>query len=107
MTVCMFVGQVIGTISGSSLFLSAGWRACYALALGFTGLQLLVLLSRGPHIPDTRWLGWAGGWALRRSQRTVHPPIKDAKEEVAAMPDNAVVGDVEQGHDSRPEKIDS
>lgn len=33
-------------------------------AVAFIGAALLVCLARGPR--ETGWIGWSGGWAIRR-----------------------------------------
>jgi hypothetical protein len=33
-------------------------------AVGFIALALVVCLARGPR--ETGWVGWSGGWAIRR-----------------------------------------
>ncbi|KIK93630.1 hypothetical protein PAXRUDRAFT_144637 [Paxillus rubicundulus Ve08.2h10] len=63
----LFIGQVIGSSVGTEVFVRHGWRACALLMLALYGFQLAMLLSRGPHCPRTRWLGWAGGFEARKS----------------------------------------
>jgi MFS family permease len=61
MTVALFVGQVIGTSTITSVFLKDGWKVCYALAIVWTGLHVFILFARGPHLPTRRLIGWASG----------------------------------------------
>lgn len=58
----------MGTAAGTKVFLEHGWRAAAALSMGWMGFQLIVLLLRGPHVPRKRWVGWKGGWTLRREE---------------------------------------
>ncbi|KAG8714920.1 hypothetical protein FRC08_011243 [Ceratobasidium sp. 394] len=55
----IFLGQVMGTSVGTQVYLKYGWRASGALALGFHGLQIILLVLRGPNVPRKRWIGWA------------------------------------------------
>ena len=48
------------------MFVRYGWRAAAALSLGWTALQVGVLLARGPHCARYTWVGYEGGWAWRR-----------------------------------------
>ncbi|KAG8678603.1 hypothetical protein FRC09_019709, partial [Ceratobasidium sp. 395] len=52
-------GQVVGTSVGTEVYLKCGWRASGALALGLHGLQIILLVLRGPNVPRKRWFGWA------------------------------------------------
>ncbi|TFK22933.1 membrane protein [Coprinopsis marcescibilis] len=61
-----FLGQVMGTSVGTKVFVEYGWRANAAMNLGFMGVQLLVLLLRGPHCRQYMWFGYEGGLAWRR-----------------------------------------
>ncbi|KAF9047971.1 major facilitator superfamily domain-containing protein [Rhodocollybia butyracea] len=92
--VSLFLGQVMGTSAGSEVFLKFGWRACYGLSLAWTGLQVLSLLTRGPHTPHHVWFGYEGGWAFWKS-----PPTPAAKEESTAQ------DPVEEKVVSRPESV--
>ena len=63
-----FIGQVMGTAVGSKVFTEHGWRADAALNLAWTGWTLFVLFLRGPHCPRYKWIGWEGGFELRKSR---------------------------------------
>lgn len=62
----VFAGQATGSSAGPRLFLRFGWRACYALHLGFNVLALLILLARGPSAKG--WIGWSGNYSLRKAR---------------------------------------
>ncbi|EKM56194.1 uncharacterized protein PHACADRAFT_63801, partial [Phanerochaete carnosa HHB-10118-sp] len=61
----IFIGQIIGTAAGTSLFTHHGWRAAAALSLGCESFCLFVLFVRGPHCTRYTWFGWEGGSAWR------------------------------------------
>ncbi|KAJ7029894.1 MFS superfamily, partial [Mycena alexandri] len=89
---------VTGTPVGTQIYLQHGWRACAALAVAFSGFQIIVLLLRGPHCRRYTWFGWEGGRAAWRKRRTADPeesstpttpePEKD-KEDVRSGRDSA------------------
>ncbi|GAA5917654.1 hypothetical protein JCM6882_003423 [Rhodosporidiobolus microsporus] len=62
-----FAGQLIGTAAGTRVYLKYGYRAEGGLCLGLLGFMLFILCLRGPHCPTKQWIGWAGGWELRKS----------------------------------------
>ncbi|GJE88224.1 MFS general substrate transporter [Phanerochaete sordida] len=64
--ISIFIGQIMGTSVGTSVFNAHGWRAAAALNLGWEGFCVLVLLARGPHCARYTWLGWEGGFAWRK-----------------------------------------
>ncbi|KAI0352566.1 MFS general substrate transporter [Trametes cingulata] len=64
----LFVGLVMGTAVGSKVFTEHGWRPAASLNLAWTGWTLFVLLLRGPHCPRYKWIGWEGGFELRKSR---------------------------------------
>ncbi|KPV74970.1 uncharacterized protein RHOBADRAFT_48544 [Rhodotorula graminis WP1] len=81
--VCVFAGQLIGTAAGTRIYLDAGgYRASGGFCVAVAGFMLVVLSLRGPHLPDKRWVGWAGGWELRKA---VHERQVAEKEEAAAL----------------------
>jgi len=83
--VSLFLGQVMGTAAGSEVFIKYGWRACYGLALAWTGLQVLIQLVRGPHTPHRIWFGYQGGWAF---WKIPSPPVGDpSTKEVPTAPE--------------------
>ncbi|KAH9919162.1 MFS general substrate transporter [Epithele typhae] len=63
----LFIGQVMGTSVSAQVFTQHGWRPTAALNLAWTGWGLFVLFLRGPHCPRYTWIGWQGGWELRKS----------------------------------------
>ncbi len=64
----LFIGQVMGTSVGSKVFTEHGWRADASLNLAWTGFTLIILFLRGPHCPRYTWIGWQGGFELRKSK---------------------------------------
>jgi hypothetical protein len=49
------------------VFVKYGWRAGAALGLGWYGLQVVILLVRGPHCKRSTWVGYEGGVEARKS----------------------------------------
>jgi hypothetical protein len=94
--VAVFVGQVIGTAVSTRIFLDNGWRVCYGVALGWTAIQVIILLLRGPHLPTDRWFGWAGGWAVRKAQPPAVPVTGGDKALPEASADASDAGNDEK-----------
>ncbi|KAM0756556.1 MFS general substrate transporter [Meredithblackwellia eburnea MCA 4105] len=82
----IFCGQLTGTKLGTSIYLKFGYRASGGLCLGFYCWIMLILVSRGPHLPSNRWFGWAGGWELRKSfaDRNLKLEAEKAEREAAS-----------------------
>jgi hypothetical protein len=68
LSVAYFVGQVVGSSASQAVWFSSGWRVAYALGLGWTGAQVLVVLARGPWVGRQCWVGWEGRWGLARAE---------------------------------------
>ena len=71
----------MGTAVGSKVFTEHGWRADAALNLAFTGFTLVVLFLRGPHCPRYTWIGWQGGFELRKSRVVARQEREHAHQE--------------------------
>lgn len=56
----VFLGQIMGTASGTPAFERWGWIGSGSLGVGYICAGLVVLVLRGPF--ETRWIGWRGGW---------------------------------------------
>ncbi|KAK2613086.1 hypothetical protein N8I77_000015 [Diaporthe amygdali] len=61
-----FTGQLTGTAVGNRLYAIGGWKASGISNLAFLGFAVLVCFARGPR--ERRWIGWSGGWGLRRDK---------------------------------------
>ncbi|KAL0265301.1 hypothetical protein SLS55_001266 [Diplodia seriata] len=61
-----FCGQLMGTAVGSAVYQRHGWVASGSVSVGLVGVSLGFCALRGPH--ETGWVGWGGGWALRRER---------------------------------------
>ena len=62
--VSVFVGQLSGTAAGNALYARGGWIRSGSASVGFAGGALLGGRGRGPW--EKGWVGWSGGWSLRR-----------------------------------------
>lgn len=57
----------MGTAVGTKLFVEHGWRAAAGVSEAWVIWDILVLLSRGPHVKRYTWLGYDGGIEPRKS----------------------------------------
>lgn len=80
--VAIFLGQIMGTAVGTKVFNEHGWRAAAGLSLAWTGLQLLILVVRGPHCKQYTWFGYEGGTAWRKESHipVIEESIESKKE---------------------------
>lgn len=49
--------------------------------MGFVGLAMLVLAARGPHCKRGTWVGWEGGWELRKGRVKVSEEVAKPETE--------------------------
>lgn len=100
-----FCGQLSGTAVGNHVYAQGGWIRSGSVSVGFCGGAILILCLRGPW--ETSWLGWHGGWSMRKKNhdsgdgKTVekamhtHPTVADGKSKVS--PDIEKVDDESAG----------
>ncbi|KAJ7776834.1 major facilitator superfamily domain-containing protein [Mycena maculata] len=62
----LFIGQLMGTAAGTTVFTTYGWRPAAALNMGFYVWILIVIMLRGPHCARFTWFGYEGGWEARK-----------------------------------------
>lgn len=65
--VSTFCGQLIGTAAGNHIYAAAGWIGSGSTSVGFISTALLVMFARGPW--EDRWVGWRGGWSLKKKNK--------------------------------------
>jgi predicted MFS family arabinose efflux permease len=63
-----FCGQLCGTAVGNHVYFHGGWIRSGSASVGFIGASLLFCFIRGPW--ETGWIGWRGGWGLRKKDKT-------------------------------------
>lgn len=71
--VSVFIGQIVGTSVGNTLYAQGGWHKSGSASVGFIGAALCFCFARGPW--EKGWVGWSGGWGIRR--RDLGPKEKD------------------------------
>ncbi|KAI0536454.1 major facilitator superfamily domain-containing protein [Xylaria digitata] len=64
-----FAGQLTGTAAGNRLYAQGGWIWSGSMNIGFISAAILIGLARGPR--ESQWLGWKGGWNIRRDENIV------------------------------------
>lgn len=62
--VSVFIGQLIGTAAGNALYARGGWVSSGSASVGYITAAMLCCFARGPW--EKGWLGWKGGWGVRR-----------------------------------------
>ncbi|KAL8779202.1 MAG: hypothetical protein Q9213_007048 [Squamulea squamosa] len=82
-----FCGQLTGTAVGNHIFAIGGWTSSGSTSVGFLVMALLLCVVRGPR--ETRWVGWSGGWQIRKAgdvarKEDEEKGKKDTGEEVSA-----------------------
>jgi hypothetical protein len=92
--ISLFLGQMMGSSAGSSLYENHGWTASSSLSLGFLGVALVVLLTRGPHAQ--KWIGWDGGTRIRKVREDDKENVAVEITELERVDDVAGVGETVQ-----------
>ncbi|KAL8690450.1 MAG: hypothetical protein Q9218_004104 [Villophora microphyllina] len=64
-----FCGQLTGTALGNHIYAIGGWTSSGSTSVGFLSAALLLCFIRGPR--EKGWIGWGGGWALKRQTDNV------------------------------------
>lgn len=65
----MYIGQLAGTKAGNTVYEKYdGWIASGSLSVGIIVFAYVLVTLRGPH--ESGWVGWAGGWGLKRKEKT-------------------------------------
>jgi Major Facilitator Superfamily len=90
----IFFGQIMGTSVSARLYAEGGWRASGSACVGFISLSIVIALARGPW--EEGWVGWSGGWSIRRKDLKENPPgstpqrtdVEEGLEEMAASEEN-------------------
>lgn len=59
-----FCGQLLGTAAGNRAYAAGGWTRSGSASVGFVGAAILFAVARGPW--EKGWVGWTGGWGLRK-----------------------------------------
>ncbi|KAH6631480.1 major facilitator superfamily domain-containing protein [Chaetomium tenue] len=96
--VAAFSGQLTGTAVGNRLYALGGWVYSGSCSIGFITLAFLVCLVRGPR--ETGWIGWSGGWAIRRDDLPAEAGESDPETSVGSVVVVVVEGCGEgHGHD--------
>ncbi|KAK8859241.1 MFS general substrate transporter [Apiospora arundinis] len=72
-----FAGQLTGTAVGNRLYAQGGWVWSGGCNIAFIGAAILICFARGPR--ESGWLGWHGGWNIRRGDQT--PNASDAQQQ--------------------------
>lgn len=103
--VSVFCGQLMGTAVGNRLYAQGGWIASGSASVGFAAAALCVCFSRGPW--EKGWVGWGGGWSLRRrdlgGQKKEETALKQVLDEVSAEQELEQVIAEGEGVDSQKE----
>ncbi|KAK2053964.1 major facilitator superfamily transporter [Colletotrichum caudatum] len=81
--VCVFCGQLTGTAVGNRLYAQGGWKYSGGASIGFIGLSLILTMCKGPR--EKRWIGWSGGFKLRRDEvpKKAEPASPEGGEEAS------------------------
>lgn len=77
----------MGTAVGTRVFVQHGWRAAASVSMAWYGLQLAVLLVRGPHVERYTWFGYQGGLEARKTVVTAREKKRAEEAAATAAPD--------------------
>lgn len=85
-----FAGQLTGTAAGNRLYAQGGWTWSSSMNIGLIGVGILVGLVRGPR--ESGWVGWKGGWNIRRDENVTEKAGQQVAEEAGAPLDSGEAG---------------
>lgn len=99
--VSVFIGQIVGTSVGNTLYAQGGWHKSGSASIGFIGAALFFCFARGPW--EKGWVGWRGGWGIRR--RDLGP--KEKEQQQANDPERAgnTMDDEESGREKMADEM--
>ncbi|KAK7052462.1 MFS DHA1 protein [Favolaschia claudopus] len=85
----IFLGAVMGTAVGTKLYVEHGYKFSSGIRVVFGGVELLILLMRGPHVGRKTWVGWEGGMDMRKrvEAQAVEAREKTVESEVVRKKD--------------------
>ena len=95
--VSVFIGQIVGTSVGNTLYAQGGWHKSGSASVGFIGAALCFCFAKGPW--EKGWVGWRGGWGIRRRDLG---PDEQAQQQGN---DVEIAGDIRDDEDSGREKM--
>jgi len=98
--VSVFCGQIMGTAVGNRLYAQGGWVRSGTASVGFVGLGILITMARGPN--EKGWVGWHGGWSLRRKDLKTtkqEPAVEEVLDELSAEDGKVINGGSKDGDD--------
>ncbi|KAF9557374.1 MFS DHA1 transporter [Agrocybe pediades] len=64
--VSFYIGQIIGSSAGTTIFFRYGWRAAAFFSFALYAAQLGLLVARGPNCSAGAWVGYEGGVSIPR-----------------------------------------
>lgn len=100
--VSVFCGQLVGTSVGNNLYAKGGWIRSGSASIGFIGLALVFCFAKGPR--EKGWVGWRGGWVIRRTDLGPNRSSGGDQDEEKATDDPA--GSAVFGESAREETLD-
>ncbi|KAH8669056.1 MFS general substrate transporter [Xylariales sp. PMI_506] len=77
--VFLFAGQMTGTAVGNRLYAEGGWIWSGSSNIALIGACIIICIARGPR--ETGWIGWTGGWKLRKGGPSQPKNIKEPPNE--------------------------
>lgn len=97
----IFLGQVMGSSVGTQVFLNHGWRAAALVSLAWCAFCLFVMLIRGPNVKRYTWIGYEGGWELRKSRLEAMASATKGDD-----PSNSTIPDIRDAADNEKDPYD-
>ena len=101
--VSVFIGQIVGTSVGNTLYAQGGWHKSGSASIGFIGAALCFCFAKGPW--EKSWVGWRGGWGIKR--RDLAPKEKAQPQEHDAEIAGNTPDDEESGREKRADEMAS
>lgn len=75
-----FGGQITGTAVGNRLYAQGGWVWSGGSNIAYIGVAIVIAMIRGPR--ETGWMGWSGGWNLRRDDIKNREPAVNGNRDI-------------------------
>ena len=99
--VSTFIGQLVGTSVGNTLYAQGGWHRSGSASMGFIGAGLCFCFARGPW--EKGWIGWRGGWGIAR--RDLGPSGKERQPGSDAEISGNTPDDEESGREKMADEM--